>query len=190
MATYAEYYGITLPAESDVLLGVNYGWSGTEFTGTLDASSTSWSQTESMEQALCQYLTSKSAITALIGSGDGARLFPNVLPQDYNFKTDGVAVTYEVISSTDQMLIDNRAGLVQSRVQFSCYSDQQSEAMRIARAIKNSGVATLKGVVANVDFRGVDIVDGIRCYSEQPTDGSSEWLYIAEFDLMVSYHEG
>lgn len=35
MTTYAEYYGIVLPAEADVEDGVQFGWDGDEFTGTL-----------------------------------------------------------------------------------------------------------------------------------------------------------
>lgn len=143
----------------------------------------------SMEQALCAYLMGKSAVTTLIGSGDGGRLYPNVLPQDYSV-ADGPGVTYEIVSSNEEMLLaPDRSGYVQSRVQISCFANKHADAMSTARAIKNSGIATLKGVSGGVDFRGV-LTDGIRCYSETPTDGSSEWRYIAEFDLIISYHEG
>lgn len=143
----------------------------------------------SMEQALCAYLMEKSAVTTLIGSGDGGRLYPNVLPQDYSV-TQGPGVTYEIVSSNEEMLLaPDRSGYVQSRVQISCFANKHADAMSTARAIKNSGIAALKGVSGGVDFRGV-LTDGIRCYSETPTDGSSEWRYIAEFDLIISYHEG
>ena len=143
----------------------------------------------SMEQALCAYLMGKSAVTTLIGSGDSGRLYPNVLPQDYSV-TQGPGVTYEIVSSNEEMLLaPDRSGYVQSRVQISCFANKHADAMSTARAIKNSGIATLKGVSGGVDFRGV-LTDGIRCYSETPTDGSSEWRYIAEFDLIISYHEG
>lgn len=143
----------------------------------------------SMEQALCAYLMGKSAVTALIGGGEGGRLYPNVLPQDYSV-TDGPGVTYEIVSSNEEMLLaPDRSGYVQSRVQISCFANKHADAMSTARAIKNSGIATLKGVSGGVDFRGV-LTGGIRCYSESPTDGSSEWRYIAEFDLIISYHEG
>lgn len=33
--TYAEYYGAVFPAEAEVLVGVHFGPTGTEFTGTL-----------------------------------------------------------------------------------------------------------------------------------------------------------
>ena len=142
-----------------------------------------------MEQALCAYIMGKSAVTDIIGSGDSGRLFANVLPQSYTIAT-GPAATYEIISSTEEnLLAPDRSGFVQSRIQISCYAATHVGATTLARAIKNSGIATLKGVSGGVDFRGVQ-VDGIRCYTETPTDGSSEWRYIADFDLMISYHEG
>lgn len=143
----------------------------------------------SMEQALCAYLMSKSAVTDLIGSGSSGRLDANVLPQSYTV-TIGPGVTYEIISSDETMLLaPDRSGFVQSRVQITCFASSHDTAMATARAIKNCGIATLKGVSGGVDFRGVQ-ADGIRCYTEAPSDGSSEWRYIAEFDLIISYHEG
>lgn len=143
----------------------------------------------SMEEALCAYIMGKTQVTTLIGSGDGGRLYPNVLPQDYS-TTDGPGVTYEIVSTTEEMLLaPDRSGFCQSRVQIACYAAKYADAMSTARAIKNSGIATLKGSSGGVDFRGVQ-ADGIRCYSESPTDGSDEWRYIAEFDLIISYHEG
>lgn len=143
----------------------------------------------SMEEALCSYIMGKPAVTALIGSGDNGRLYPVVLPQSYS-TTDGPGVTYEILSSEETMLLaPDRSGFVESRVQIACYAATHSSAVTTARAIKNCGIATLKGSSGGVDFRGV-IVSGIRCYAEQPTDGSTEWRYIADFDLIISYHEG
>lgn len=142
----------------------------------------------SMEQALCAYLMAKTEVTSIIGSGDGGRLYPNVLPQDYEVE-QGAAATYELVSGNEVHTLSDRSGFVQTRLQFACYAKHHADAMQLARAIKNSGVTTLKGVTNGVDFRGVEIDEGIRCYSESPTDGSSEWRYIAEFDLMISYLE-
>lgn len=141
-----------------------------------------------MEDALCSYFLGKSAITTLIGSGAAARLWAIVLPQDYTV-TDGAAATYEIISTNEEHTLSDRSGFVQSRVQISSFAKSHTQAMTLARAIKNCGVAALKGVSGQVDFRGVSIDDGIRCYAEPPTDGSTEWRYIAEFDLIISYLE-
>lgn len=142
-----------------------------------------------MEEALCSYILSKAAVTALIGSGSAARLFALVLPQSCNL-ADGAAATYRIISGTEPGTLADRAGIVQSRVQITSFANTLSAAMALARAIKNSGIATLKGLSGGVDFRGSMIEEGINTYDEPPTDGSETWRYIAEFDLLISYIEG
>lgn len=142
-----------------------------------------------MEEALCSYILTKSAVTNLIGTGDDARLYPYALPQSCNLAS-GPAATYEIITAEDFQTLADRAGIVQSRVRMTTFAQTHTAAMALARAIKNSGIATLKGVSGGVDFRGVVIEEGIRCYGEQPTDGGETWRYIADFDLMISYLEG
>jgi len=142
-----------------------------------------------MEEALCGYILTRSAVTSLIGSGDSARLFPIALDQDVDL-VNGPAATYEIVTSEDVQTLADRAGIVQSRVRITAFANTHSGATSLARAIKNSGVVTLKGVIAGVDFRGVVIQEGINCYAEQPTDGVKTWRYIADFDLMISYLEG
>lgn len=141
-----------------------------------------------MEEALCSYLLTKTVVTNIIGTGAAARLWAIVLPQEYTVEV-GAAATYEIISSNEEHTLSDRCGFVQSRVQISTYGKTHTQAMTLARAIKNCGIAALKGVSGGVDFRGISIDDGIRCYAGPPTDGSSEWRYIAEFDLLISYHE-
>jgi hypothetical protein len=59
-----------------------------------------------------------------------------------------------------------------------------------ARAIKNSGIAAIKGTYSGVNIRGVSVESGIRTDIEKPDDGKASFRYLAEFDLMVSYIEG
>ncbi len=142
-----------------------------------------------MEEAICSYILTKTAVTALIGSGNSARLYPIVLPPTCDL-TDGAAATYEIISSSDLQTLSDRAGIVQSRVRIAAFAVTHAAATALARAIKNCGIAALKGVSGSVDFRGVVIDEGLSCYAEPPTDGNETWRYIAEFDLRVSYLEG
>ena len=141
-----------------------------------------------MEEALCSYILTKSAVTDLIGTGDAARLYPHVLPQDCNLAS-GAAATYRIIDSTETGMLSDRAGIVQSRVQITTFANTLSAAMALARAIKNCGITTIKGVSSGVDFRGVIIEKGIESFDEPPTDGGETWRYIADFDLGVSYLE-
>ena len=142
-----------------------------------------------MEEAFCTYLLTKAAITAIIGTGSAARLWPAELPQSYSV-SQGSAAVYEIISTDEQHTLSDRSGFVQSRVQIATYAATHKAAMTLAREIKNCGITTLKGLSSSVDFRSVQVESGIRCYAEQPTDGTDSRRYIAEFDFMISYLEG
>lgn len=143
-----------------------------------------------MEEALCEYLLTKSAVTDLLGSGDNARLWPiDSMPQNYDAAASGTAATYEIISSDDIHTLSDRSGLVQSRVQIATYAATRKAANSAARAIKNCGVVALKGTSGGVDFRGVSVASGIETFAESPTDGGQEYRFICDFDLMISYVE-
>ena len=112
-----------------------------------------------------------------------------MLDQNYSV-SHGAAATYEFISADEQETLSlGRAGIVHTRIQFVCYASTRAAANAAARAMKNSGVTAIKGVYTGCDIRGVSIEEGIRTDVEAPTDGQSEWRYLAEFDLMVSYLE-
>jgi hypothetical protein len=143
-----------------------------------------------MEEAFCTYLLSKSAITALIGSGSAARLWVSQLPQSYDV-SQGAAAVYEIIFGEDIHTLSDRCGLVETRLQMCCYAATHKAAVGLAREIKNCGITTLKGLSSSVDFRGVSVEQGIRSYAnEQPTDGTDSWRHLAEFEFKISYLEG
>jgi hypothetical protein len=138
-----------------------------------------------IEKAIRDYVLANSTVASLIGT----RLTPEVLDQSWT-TTDGPAVTYEIISTDDEHTLSDRAGLTHSRFQFVCYADSRMAANAAARAIKNSGIAAIKGTYSNVSIRGVKVESGLRTYVEKPDDGKASFRYLAEFDLMVSYIEG
>ena len=143
-----------------------------------------------MEEALCTYLLSKTAVTSLIGTGSAARLTADHLPQAYNV-SQGSAAVYEIMDGDDVHTLSDRAGFVETIVQFASYAETYKAAMALARAIKNCGITAQKGVYAGVDFRSVEINQGVRCYgNETPTDGSDSWRYLAEFEFKICYLEG
>ena len=138
-----------------------------------------------VEKAIRDYVLGNATVSALIGT----RLTPEVTDQSWS-TTDGPAVTYEIISTDEEKLLSDRAGLCHSRFQFVCIADSRMSANATARAIKNSGIAAIKGTYSTINIRGVAVESGIRTYVEKPDDGKASYRYLAEFDLIVSYIEG
>lgn len=141
----------------------------------------------SVEAAIRNYLLTKSAVTDLVGT-TGDRLRPLVVEQTWQ-PTQGPFVTYEIISSDEVSTLSDRSGFVSSRIRFTAYASTPLTANATVRAIKNCGIAAIKGVYSSVDIRGVVIESGIRTDVEKPDDGTAGYRYLAEFDLMVSYLE-
>lgn len=146
----------------------------------------------SMESDFCEYLLTKPVITNIIGTGSDARLWPINLPETHSVRNGGAAAVYEIISSVDTHTLSDRSGFVKSRIQIATYATTHTATMELARAIKNCGVTQLKGVSGSTstNFRSVEVESGIRCFNEQPNDGTDSWRYVAEFDFMISYLEG
>lgn len=142
----------------------------------------------SVEAAIRNFLLTKSAVTALVGSGDSARIRPNVVEQTWR-PTQGPFVTYEQISSDEEHTLADRTGFVQTRFQFTTYASTPLSANATARTIKNCGLAAMKGTYSTVKIRGVTIESGLRTDVEKPNDGTANFVHIAQFDIMVSYLE-
>lgn len=141
-----------------------------------------------VEKAIRNYLLTKSAVTSLIGSGASARIWPDVVDQTWKV-ADGPCVTYEIIDSTEVHTLTDRTGFVSSRFSFCCYAGSRMSANATARAIKNCGIAAIKGLYSSVSIRGVEIESGIRTEVEKPDDGKASFRYLTFFDLMVHYLE-
>lgn len=138
-----------------------------------------------VEKAIRDYLLTKTAVTSLVGT----RIWPDVIEQTWT-PTQGPCVTYEIISSDEEHYLANRTGFVSTRFQFVCYASSRMSANATARAIKNCGIAGIKGTYSSVSIRGVEIESGIRTDVEKPDDGLATFRYLTEFDLMVHYLEG
>lgn len=143
----------------------------------------------SIEKAIRDYLLTKTAVTDLIGTGTSARIQPSIIDQDWR-PVQGPFVVYDVISSDEEHTLADRTGFVSSRFQFTVYAQHAITALSTARAIKNCGIAAIKGTYSSVSIRGVEIESGIRTDFEKPDDGLATFRHLATFDMMVHYLEG
>lgn len=134
--------------------------------------------------AIRTFLVAKAAVTALVST----RIYPDVLPQAYSVQTGG-ALTYTVISTTHDHLINGLSGIARSRIEFAAYSGTRSGANAIAEAVRASGLAGTLGTVGGVFLESVLIADGIQTFEESPTDGSQEHRYVTVFDYLIAYQE-
>jgi hypothetical protein len=98
-------------------------------------------------------------------------------------------LTYTIISTTHDHMINGLAGIARSRVEFAAFSGSRLGANAIAEAVRASGLVGTTGLVGGVFFDSVMITDGVQTLDERPTDGSQQHRYITVFDYMIAYQE-
>lgn len=134
--------------------------------------------------AVKTFLTANAGVLALTST----RIYPDVLPQGYSVATGG-ALTYTIISTTHDHLINGLSGIARSRVEFAAFGATRLAANAIAEAVRASGFVGTVGVVGGVTIESVMIADGIQTLDERPTDGSQQHRYITVFDYLIAYQE-
>ena len=81
-----------------------------------------------MEAGIQQLVTASEAVSALIG----ARMYPLILPESPVFP----AVTYQVISSIEEMTLNGPLGIFTARVQVEAWSGSYGETKAVMAAIR------------------------------------------------------
>ena len=130
------------------------------------------------------FLLADSGVLALTST----RIYPDVLPQGYSVASGG-ALTYTIISTTHDHLINGLAGIARSRIEFAAFAGTRVAANAIAEAVRASGLVGTTGLVGDVWIESVMITDGVQTLDERPSDGSQEHRYLTVFDYLIAFQE-
>jgi hypothetical protein len=130
------------------------------------------------------YLAANAGVAALVAT----RIYPDVLPQGYTIKTGG-ALTYTLIDTVHDHLINGLAGIARSRIEFAAFASTRAGANLIAEAVRASSLQGFTGAMGGVLIESVMLSGGVQTLDERPTDGSQEHRYVTIFDYMFAYQE-
>lgn len=136
-----------------------------------------------LPEALRTYLISKAAVTAIVGAGDAARIYPDVLPQGATLP----AIAYEVISQDSEEHLEGISGLAHSRVRVECYAATRMAADALAELVRLAPLQGYRGLMGTLFANGVSLEGGPRFGREQPTAGSDVWRYMTRQDYKISH---
>ena len=130
------------------------------------------------------YLAADEAVAALVA----ARIYPDVLPQGFSVRS-GSALTYTIIHTTHDHLINGLADIMRSRVEFAAFASTRALANMIARTVRESELPGYTGAMGGLWIESVMVESGIQTLDERPTDGSQEHRYVTVFDFLIAYQE-
>lgn len=135
-------------------------------------------------EAIRGFLVADAGVLTLVAS----RIYPDVLPQGYSVSAGG-ALTYTIIDTVHDHLINGLSGIARSRMEFAAVAATRAAANGIAEAVRASGLAGTTGAVGGVWIESVMIDEGVQTLDERPTDGSQEHRYLTVFDYLIAYQE-
>ena len=125
-----------------------------------------------------------SSLFALVGN----RIYPDVLPQGFSVRNGG-ALTYTIIDTVHDHLINGLSGIARSRIEFAAFASTRAGANLIAENVRAFGLQGYTGAMGGVLIESVMIASGIQTLDERPTDGSQEHRYMTIFDYLIAYQE-
>jgi hypothetical protein len=127
-----------------------------------------------VEAVLVTYLKSIGEITDLIGTGDGARIYPLALPQ----KPDYPAVTYQVISSPRHHDMD----VAYPRIQYTTFTRTYGQAKELA-GILRLHLQRFKGMLSGVHIKQIQYINAVEFYQDDAG------VYYIPQDFKIIYEE-
>ena len=131
-----------------------------------------------LEEGMYSYITGLAAISALIGSGDDARMYPNELPQNPTYP----AIVYHLISTNDLMAHDGATDFMKKRLQFDCFGETYGSAKNLAKILRqqiNGQSGALGGIT----------VHGIFFKNEQDDFGPNVEVDLTQVDFLITYKD-
>lgn len=129
-----------------------------------------------LEATFVDMLEASAGITAIVGSGVDARIYPLLVPEDFS---NYPAITFQVVSETREPELTKQNGLMRARVQTNCWARSYAEAKTLKEAVRNA----IDGGTAFFT-NGVFIDDGQDSVEPSP-DARPARLYCKRVDVLV-----
>lgn len=132
------------------------------------------------------YLKTKSAITALIGSGDSARIYL------HDAKEGAVLpfIILEIFEGESNEHLTGISGIASNRIQIDCYGVTATAAYNLAEAVRLAPLQMFRGTMNN-SSKVVNVTSNVsyRRGFDPPVAGSAQKRYWVSRDYIVMYTE-
>jgi len=104
-----------------------------------------------LEDAIYQKLLADPDVTAIVGSGNEARIFPMIIPQNIQFP----ATHFSCISADRTYSMDGKTGIVAARFQFESYLDKTPEEVKNLSEVIRRSLEVFHGQVGDIVIHGI-----------------------------------
>ncbi len=132
-----------------------------------------------MIKKLFQFLKEQEPITDIVGQ----RIFPVQLPRNCQLP----ALVIHQLTSDHEHHLTGKVGSAIGRVRVSIFARNHGIAVDATEAHRS----VLQGFMGMMGEAEIDFVtlESINHISQQPIDGSDEWIFAIHSDYSIKYHE-
>jgi len=138
----------------------------------------------SIESALYTRLKAVSAVTTIVGTGNSARIYPDVAPPSATLSY----ITYTVVSDSSEQHMTAAAGLASAVIQIDCWAASSVNRGALREAVRGALDGARQQTWGTVQVRSV-MREQSRSTWEKPEDGSEVGVFRASMDFRFWYVE-
>lgn len=131
------------------------------------------------------YLKTISAVTALVGTGNDARIFK----QDLKQGTALPAITIQVFAGRSEEHLGGITGMAANRVQVDCYATTEAGAYALAEAVRLAPLQMLRGTMGSTYIHSVNSNGGYENGNDPVQRGTDARRYWTSRDYLITYQE-
>lgn len=131
------------------------------------------------------YLKTKAAITAVIGSGDDAKIYLHDAKQDQQ----PPYIVIDQLSGFSHEHLSAISGMAESRIQIDCYGVTRSAAHSLAELVRLAPLQMHRGTIGSSTVRTVSSNGGYRSGFDPPIHGSAQKRYWVSRDYIITHTE-
>jgi hypothetical protein len=136
-----------------------------------------------IDDALCSILTANAAVTALIGSGSAARLFPGFIPQGEAYPQ----VRYLMVSAPTDHHLTGTSNPRRARYQLTSWASTHAGAAALAAAVRDA-LNLYAGTAATIVVTNVRVADDGQDVPNAAAGNTAQRCFGRRQDFRVSYN--
>ena len=137
----------------------------------------------SLEADIVTRLKAVAGVTALVGSGTSARIYPVRLPQNVTYP----AISYFRVSATRESAMGNDVGNVSARFQIDCWGSTYTSARQVCEAVR-AALKRYRGS-ATVTIQDTFLLNEIELFEDDEEGSLDAKLFRVALDFDFKYLE-
>lgn len=134
------------------------------------------------------WLKTVTAVTAIVGTADDAKIFPYTAPEGVEGSADAFVV-YRRVDAVDGRQLAQQGNVKAAELEFACCARDSSVAEALAEAIADSTQSAIKVHTSGLNVRSATHIGEVDGFYEL-ADGSADVGFVTTVTIRFTYKAG